>query len=128
MEILALAQALGPIAGMLGGGGETNVSQSATNSTTVSLSSILSNQSPGNSSAPSSGTASGSSGSGAGSAPPTNSLGFPLMDLGTSPVPGAGAAINGNSGVDGPSIKLLAGIGAALAFVAFLVTKKRKGS
>jgi len=63
--------ALAPLLGGLAGGksGDTNISQSATNTTSLSLSNILSNQSPGAQSAPSSGSASGGASAGSGTEP-----------------------------------------------------------
>lgn len=122
-------KAAAPLAGLLGGGskGDVNVSQSATNTTSVSLTNLLSNQSPGDVTPGTGATAGGSAGSTASSQPdqPSGSVGFPI-DLS----PAAESNIAKNTGLSGSGFSLdtptLLGIGAILALGGFFLTKKRR--
>ena len=128
LGLSSLASLLPFAGGLLGGGSKTpeiNVSQSATNTTSVNLTSVLHNLSPGNTSNTAPSTTNAGSASGAGSMPPSPSpLAFPYEG-----VDSAGAAANvaagGETGLtSNPGMMVAAAlvIGGA---VLFLFGKKR---
>lgn len=131
-EIGGLANDLAPISALsslFGGGDEVNVSQSATNTTSVNLTNILSNQSPGNTTTDTKGGATSSassaaSSSGQGAQPaPVASIGYPDTYTGS-----AADTVSQNAGLGSagtPDIKVLLAIGAGLSVVAFLFTRKK---
>ena len=115
--------------GLMGGkGGETNVSQTATNTTGLSISNVISMASPGNLSAPVTGGTSSGASSGAGSQPlPSSSLAFPLEA--TTSTPGS-AELAEAAGLT-PSVPpqlLLLGAAAAVALFMFARKKPRRGN
>lgn len=128
--IMSAMQAAGPLASLLGGGGSTKVSTNSTNTTSLNVTNVLSNQSPGNQSgsasgAPSVSTSSAASGS---DKPPTQSL-FPIGTSGLSEgsgVPTEVATQAGSSGVLSSDIIRMLGIGGVLAAVAFFLLRKKR--
>lgn len=120
--------ALSSLGSLLGGGSTTKVSQTATNNTSVNLSTILSNQSPGNASAPATGSASTSAASGTGSDnPPLSTSPFDFPYLGVSPggENAVQAGASGGSGLGKANIGMIALAGLATVGALFLLKKKR---
>lgn len=128
-SLLPALSNLAPLASLLGGGkeqGDINVSQSATNTTGVSLTNVLHNLSPGNTGAKTDGSASGSSGSTASSQPnqPAGYIGLP-----NTITPQAASNIDkytsGQKGLnlDTPTI---VGIGVLLGAAGYFLTRKAK--
>lgn len=121
--------ALGSIMG--GGKGDTSVSQSSSNTTSVQLSTVLSNLSPaGTNTAPVYGGASGSASSGAGGQEPTSlsPLSFPYEGTGSLTAAQNVADNAGASNVTTPSQTLMFLVlgGAAIGGLFLLMGKKKK--
>ncbi|GEM_PF-3162871 len=125
MDPLSLLSAVGPLLGAVGSKpGDINVSQSASNTTALSISNIISNQSPGTIDAPLSGnSAQGAAGSGAGSAPPLTPtpLQYPDMGYGEASYSAPAAAVP--EGI--PKVAFMAGA-VALAGGVYLIFFRKK--
>jgi hypothetical protein len=118
-----------PFAGLLGGGKspEVNVSQSASNTTSLSISTLVHNLSPGNSSAPTNAHAAAGAASGSGSAPPLNSSPFDIPYSGYGSA-GANAAATTAKPFDKDTATGVAVVG-GLAFVGLIIFRamRKKG-
>lgn len=125
---LSSLASLVPLAGLFGGKSpEVNVSQSASNTTSLSISTLVHNLSPGNSSAPTSANAAAGAASGSGSAPPLSSSPFDIPYSGYGSA-GADAAATGAKAFDKDMVAGIAVLGGgALALMYFFRGMRKKG-
>lgn len=128
-QLAAAAPFISSLGGLFGGGGgKTEVRQSSSNSTSVNLSTILSNQSPGSQTAPSSGGAASSSTNGP-EAPalPVSPYAYPYEGVGSQQA--ATTIQNGAAGNETATGRkdyfTVAILLAAMAGAVFFLTKKR---
>lgn len=127
-SVLGGLSSFAPLASLLGGGGtEVNVSNSANNTTSVTLTSLLQNQSPGNTEAGSAGQSGGSAGSTASSQPDQPAGGSIGNPLDFTPLSARNVEEQSNGGPVDVSMTVLLAFGAMLAIGGYMAFGGDKG-